>query len=150
MSFAHLRDEITWGRYVGPSLPASLQCLLNPPGPNPTPTSDDAITRNPGRAPGSDRIPGRATGSDRRDGDQVPNLRPIQRLRLLPSENTRGVLRNTPLPTINGSVFCKRFHLGMVCFAGCPRAASHVHPAIDVVDAVASALTAERAANANA
>ena len=57
-----------------------------------------------------------------------------------------GVLRDTALPTVNGCVFCKRWHLAMSCFTGCPRAASHVHPPPAVVNTVASALTASRAA----
>ena len=39
------------------------------------------------------------------------------------------------LPTLGGVAFCKIWHLG-----------SHVHPPVTVVDEVAAAITAERAA----
>ena len=76
----------------------------------------------------------------------MSNLRPIQRLRLLPDENTRGICREEALPTLGGVAFCKRWHLGYGCFGYCPRGASHIHPPVSVVDKVAAALMAEQAA----
>ena len=61
-------------------------------------------------------------------GEVIANPRPIQRLSLLPEENTRGICREVALPTLGGVAFCKRWHLGYVCFGDCPRSASHVHP----------------------
>ena len=151
VSFALLRDELTWGRYAGPQLPANLQSLLSGPNeltpPPDTPTETPSGPVIPSRAGGP---PGGTPRGNGHDGDPVPNLRPIQRLRLLPGENTRGVLRNVTLPTINGCVLCKRFHLDLMCYTGCIRARYHVHPPVTVVDFVASALTAERAASTNA
>ena len=74
------------------------------------------------------------------------NPRTIQRLRLLPGENTRGICREVALLTLGGVALCKRWHLGYACFGDCPRAASHIHSPVAVVDEVAAAMTAERAA----
>ena len=81
-----------------------------------------------------------------RSKEAIANPRPIQCLRLLPGENTRGVCREVALPTLGGFAFYKRWHLGYACFGDCPRAASHVHPPVAVVDEVIAAMTAERAA----
>ena len=72
-----------------------------------------------------------ATCGRRREdrGEQaVSNPRPIQRMHLLPGENTRDICREVSLPTLGGVAFCKRWHLGYGCFEDCPRAASHIHP----------------------
>ena len=149
VSFAFLIDELRWGRYKGQPLPASLQVLFLP-GNSPAPSESfvplEIASEQEQTPQGGDR------GGDRREreGSPIPNPRPIQRLRLKAGENTRGVLRDTALPTVNGCVFCKRWHLGMSCFTGCPRAASHVHPPLAVVDTVSLALTTARAAAAAA
>ena len=96
--------------------------------------------------PGTPKDTGDSSCNLGRDGSPIQNPRPIQRIRLQQGENTRGVLRNVPLPVVNGGVFCKRWHLGMTCFSGCPRARSHVHPPLATVDTVASHLGVERAA----
>ena len=83
---------------------------------------------------------------EERGGQVVSNPRPIQRLHLLPGKNTRGICREVALPTLGGFSFCKRWHLRSGYFGDCPRAASHIHPPVSVVDEVAAALTAERAA----
>ena len=83
-----------------------------------------------------------------RDGDPIANPAPNPRLRLLRGENTRDTLRSTPLPTINGCTFCKRWHLGMSCWTQCARAALHVQPTNAIVNTVAAALAVERAAAA--
>ena len=87
-------------------------------------------------------------GRLRKDRSREANANPwpIQRLRLLPGENTQGMYREVALPTLGGVAFCKRWHLGYACFRDCPRAASHVHPPVVVVDEVAAAMMAERAA----
>ena len=82
-----------------------------------------------------------------RSGEAIANPRPIQRLRLLPGENTRGICRDLALPTLGGVAFCNRWHLGYACFGDFPRAASHIHPPVSVVDEVAAALTVERASD---
>ena len=99
VSFTMLLDELTWGRYHGQPLPASLQSLLLPsnnPVLQPPPTPPDTAGTPPGidlpTTPGQGRIAGR-------EGDPVANPRPIPRLRLLPGENTWDALRRTPLPT---------------------------------------------------
>jgi len=153
VSFSFLLDELRWGRYKGQQLPASLQILFLPPRAGFTPLDTLAIAPASELPLAGERPPpGGDRGGDRRDreGSPVPNPRPIQRLRLKAGENTRGVLRDTALPTVNGCVFCKRWHLGMSCFANCPRAASHVHPPLAVVDTVAAALAAARTAAAAA
>ena len=78
-----------------------------------------------------------------RGGQAVSNPRPIQRLRLLPGENTRGICREVALPTLGEVAFCKRWHLRYGCFGDCPRAASHIHPPVSVVDEVAAAFRQE-------
>ena len=83
---------------------------------------------------------------EERGGQVVSNPRPIQRLSLLPGENTRGICREVALPTLGGVAFCKMWNLGYGCFGDCPQAASHIHPPVSVVDEVAAELTAERAA----
>ena len=83
---------------------------------------------------------------EERGRQTVSNPRPIQRLHLLPGENTRGICREVALPTLGGVAFCKRWHLGYGCFGDCPRAASHIQPPVLVVDKVVAELTAERAA----
>ena len=153
VSFDYLRTELTWGRYTGSPLPASLQSLIPPPGGVITPRAAVSVTPPAPIAPGP-IIPGRpgapAPRNGGRDGAVVINARPIPRFALLPTENTRGVLRATALPSINGCVFCKRFHLGLTCFTNCPRAASHCHPTNTVVDQVSAALVQERRTAANA
>ena len=145
VSFAMPLDELTWGHYRGQPIPASLQSLLTPATtpptapPQPPPTVPDTTGTTPGR--------GRGAG---REGDPIANSRPIPSLRLLPGENTRDALRSTPLPTMNGCTFCKRWHLGMSCWTRCQRAASHKHPSSATINTVAAALVAERAAAATA
>ena len=142
-SFQLLVDELRWGRYRGQSLPASLQVLLRPDTRSIIPplVTEEATPADLGQT---------HTPTQSREGTPVANPRPVQRLRLRQGENTRGVLRSVALPTVNNSTFCKRWHLGMTCFSGCPRALSHVHPPVAVVDTVAAALAAERAAAAAA
>ena len=146
VSFQLLVDELRWGRYRGQSLPASLQSLLGPDAPPSFPTliPEDAPTPTGDPVNGGPRQA--ANQGQSREGNPVANPRPIQRLQLRVGENTRGVLRSTALPAINNSTFCKRWHLGMTCFTGCPRVLSHVHPPMAVVDTVAMALAAERTA----
>ena len=81
---------------------------------------------------------------EERGGQVVSNPRPIQSLRLLPGENTRGICREVALPTLGVVAFCKRWHLGYGCFGNCPRSASHIHPLVSVVDEVVEELTANR------
>ena len=149
VSFQLLVDELRWGRYKGQQLPASLQLLLLPNNGSPPPSTDDPI----GPAPQVPDTPGDG-GANRppgREGNPIQNPWPINRLRLRAGENTRGVLRNAAaLPTVNEGVFCKRWHLGMSCFTGCPRVKSHVHPPASVIDSVATALATERRAAAAA
>ena len=152
ISFAMLLDELTWGRYRGQPLPASLQSLLLPSSTPSTLASPPQSTPDTaGTPPGSDtpNTPGlgRVAG---REGDPITNRRPIARLRLLPGENTRDALRRATLPTMNSCTFCKRWHLGMSCWSRCARVASHRHPPNAVIDTVAGALVTERAATAAA
>ena len=147
ISFSMLLDELTWGRYRGQPLPASLQTLIQPSVIPPQPTPPDIEGTPPGNGLPTTPNAGRIAG---REGNPVPNPRPIPRLRLLARENTRDILRRTPLPTMNGCTFCKRWHLGMSCWTKCARAASHKHPPNAIVNTVAEALVSERAATAAA
>ena len=151
VSFQLLVDELKWGRYHGQALPASLQVLLlpSPPLRQPAPPAQPAPAPSGPQVPLSP-LPPHGERRPGRKGTPVQNPRPIQRLHLRVGENTRGVLRGVVLPAINGCVLCKRWHLGMTCFEGFPRAASHAHPQTAVVDIVASALSAERAASSSA
>lgn len=150
VSFQLLIDELRWGRYRGQQLPASLQLLLLPS--NGSPAASDPPLHQPPAAtpPPSTPVDSGDGGRQNREGTPVQNPRPIQRLRLQPGENTRGILRNISLPVVNGGVFCKRWHLGMTCFSNCQRVRSHVHPPLATVDTVASHLGVERAAAAAA
>ena len=151
VSFQLLIDELCWGRYRGQQLPASLQLLLLPSNGSPPPT--DPPLHQPLASPPPPSTPtdtGDGARNSGKEGTPIQNPRPIQRLRLQQGENTRGILRNVPLPVVNGGIFCKRWHLGMTCFSGCPRSRSHVHPPLATVDTVASHLGAERAAAAAA
>ena len=145
VSFSMLLDELTWGRYRGQPLPASLQTLLpltpTPPNTTPPDTGGTPPGNNPQTTPGQGRTGGR-------EGDPVTNPRPIPRLRLLQWENTRDILRRTALPTMNGCTFCKRWHLGMSCWTQCARAASHRNPSNTVANTIAAALVTERTAAA--
>ena len=88
----------------------------------------------------------RARRREDRSKATIANPRPIHRLCLLPGENTRGICREIAFPTLRGVAFCKRWNLGYACFGDCPRAASRIHLPVSVVDEVAAAMTAERAA----
>ena len=86
-----------------------------------------------------------------RDGEVVPNPRPIQRLRIFSGENMRGMCRDVALPTLGGFAFCKRRHMGHTCFGDFSQADSHLHPTGAVVHEVAAAMAeyiAARAASA--
>ena len=78
--------------------------------------------------------------------EAIPNPCPIQRLRILSGENTRGVCRDVALPTLGSVAFCKRWHMGKTNFGDFPQAESHLHPTGDIVDEVAAAMVADRAA----
>ena len=157
-SFHFIIAELDHGRYAGRQLPASLQGLLSvragrralaaPSTPSSAPQiwyepADDG-NKNQGRRGALVAPQGRRR--EDRSGEVITNSRPIQRLRLLPGENTRGMCREVALPTLGGVDFCKRWHLGYACFKDFPRAASHVHLPVAVVDEVAAVMTAERAA----
>ena len=51
-------------------------------------------------------------------------------------------------PTLGGVFVCKRWHMGYTCFGDFLRAASHIHPVGAIMDEVAEAMAAERAARA--
>ena len=155
--FQFIIAELDHGRYTGRKLPASLQGLLSvrarqralaaPSTPSPAPQ----IRYEPADGNGTIGRRGalvapRGRRREDRSGEALANLRPIQRLRLLPGENTRGMCREVDLPTLGGVALCKRWYLEYACFGDCPRAALHVHPPVAVVDEVAAAMTVERAA----
>ena len=157
-SFQFIIAELDHGRYAGLQLPASLQGLLSvrarrwalavPSTLSPDPQiryepTDDG-NNNQGRR-GALVAPRGCQHKDR-IREAIANQRPIQRLRLLLGENTRGMCREVALPTLGGVAFCKRWHLGYTCFGYCPRAALHIHPPVAVVDEVAAAMTVERTA----
>ena len=158
MSFRYLIDELDHGRYTGRALPRSLHDLLTVCAgqcaalalvaalPLPAPRTIDVDYRSGGRGSGGGRvIVPRGWRRNDRDGEVIPNPRPIQHLWILIGENTRGVCRDVALPTLAGVAFCKRWHMGYTCFGDCPQAASHHHPVEDIVDKVAAAMEADRA-----
>ena len=151
VSFTILLDELTWGRYRGQLLPTSLQSLpLSSTTPSTTASQLPPSTTDPsGTPPGTNptTTPGQGRGAGR-EGDPIANPRPIPHLRLLPGENTRDILRRTPLPTMNGCTFCKRWHLRMSCWTECKRATSHKHPSNAIVNTVAETLVTGRTAAA--
>jgi len=83
---------------------------------------------------------------NRREGLPIINPHPIRQLCLKVGENIRGILGSVALPSINGSVFFKRWYLGITCFVGSPRPGSHSHSAVAVIGTVSNALLVERAA----
>ena len=118
-SFQFIIAELDHMRYASRQLPASLQGLLSvrsrqralsaPSTPPPAPQ----IRYEP--AEGTDSKCRRdalvaAWGRRREDlsGEVIANPRTIQRLRLLPRENTRWMCREVALPTLRGFAFCKR------------------------------------------
>ena len=80
------------------------------------------------------------------NGEVIPNPCPIQRLRILSGESTRGMCLHLALPTPGGVAFSKRWHMGYTYFGDCLRAASPLHPAGDILDEVASEMAMDRAA----
>ena len=171
VSFSVLQDELTWGRYTGPPLPASLQFLLtratqgtrqvgagvgagSGAGAGAGVRSGAGSSAGAGAGAGTWANAGRGAaasvnaggGNNRtREGDPIDNPQLNARLRLHRGENTRSMLRETVLPAVNGGVFCKRWHLGGHCFTGCPRAASHAPLPDAVVIEVENAMAAQRA-----
>ena len=157
-SLQFIINELDHGRYVGRQLPASLPGLLNvrarrraleetstsSPAPHIRYEPADDGNNNQGRR-GALVAPRGCRRKDR-SGEAIAKPRPIQCLRLLPGENTRGICREVALPTLGGVAFCKRWHLGYTCFGDFPRAASHVHPPVAVVNEVAALMAGERAA----
>ena len=156
VSFRYLTDELDHGRYTGRALPRSLHELLTvcagkcaaltlvaalpPPAPRPI----DVDGRAGGDGGGGVIL---LRGGRRNDHNVkvILNPRPIQRLWILIGENTRGVCLDVALPTLGGIAFCKRWHIGYTCFGIFPRAASHHHPAGDIVDKVAAAMEVDQA-----
>ena len=121
VSFAMLLDELTWGRYRSQPLLVSLQSLLHPTNAPRVHAANNIAT--PAVAPTLARVnPQNAQGCGAaRDGDPIANPTPKPHICLLQGENTRDTMRSTPLPTINGCTFCKRWHLGMSCWRGVPK-----------------------------
>ena len=118
-SFQFIINKLDHGRYSGRQLPASLQGLLSvrarrralaaPPPPSPAPQ----IRYEPAEGTDSQGRRGALVaprGRCRKDRSReaIVNPRPIQRLRLLPGENTQGMCREVALPTLGGVTFCKR------------------------------------------
>ena len=108
VSFQLLIDELRWGRYKGQQLPASLQLLLLPSAGLTSVGSTNPVNLVP-ESPGNE---GSGGGSGplgyEQEGTSIRNPRPIQCLKLLTGENTRGALRIFTLPMINSCVFYKR------------------------------------------
>ena len=156
-SFQFIIAKLDPGRYAGRQLPASLQGLLSvrarrqalaaPSTPSPAPqTRYEPADGNDSQGRRGALVAPRGRRREDRSGESIANPRPIQSLCLLPGENTRGMYREVALPTLGGVTFCNRWHLGYAFFGDFPRAASHVHPPVAVVDEVAAEMTAERAA----
>ena len=57
-----------------------------------------------------------------------------------------GMCRYVALPTLGGVAFYKSWHMGYTCFKDFPWAASHLHPAGDIVDEVKTSMATDRAA----
>ena len=80
-----------------------------------------------------------------REGTPLTNPARISVLTLRAGENTRDVLSNMALPTLGGSMWCKRWHHGGRCFSGCDRRGSHIPPTAAALATVAATLKIERA-----
>ena len=161
VSFQYLINELNHGRYTGNALPRTLQELLTVRAgrravqalaaalPLPAPQTIDVDSRSGGRGNGGGgEIAPRRQRQNDRDGDVISNPRPFQRLHILSGENRRGMRRDVALPTLGSVAFCKRWHMEYTCFGYFLRAASHLHPVGDIVDEVAAAMAADRAARA--
>ena len=80
-----------------------------------------------------------------REGTPLTNPARISVLPLRADDNTRDVLSNVDLPTLGGSVWCKRWHRGGRCFSGCDRKGSHIPPTAAALETVTDALKLEQA-----
>ena len=79
-----------------------------------------------------------------REGTPVTNYARISVLTLRAGESTRDVLRNVALPTLGGSVWCKRWHHGGHCLLGCDMRGSHIPPTATALSTVTVALKLEQ------
>ena len=165
VTFQYLIDELENGWYTGRALLKSLQDLLIVrvgklealalaaalPLLAPRTLGGDgrAIGGGGGGGGGGGRvILPRGWRWNERNREVIPNPCPIQRLRILSGENTRGMLWDVALPTLGGVAFCKRWHMGYTCFGDFLRAASHLHSVGDIVDELEAAMATDRAARA--
>ena len=48
------------------------------------------------------------------------------------------MFRNTAFPNLGVAAFCKCWHMGFMCFIGCPRRDSHILPLVLMIDKVAT------------
>ena len=75
------------------------------PPPPPAPQNRNEAVRAEGTSQGGAPVAPRGRRREERGGQAVSNPRPIQRLRLLPGENTWGICREVALPTLGGVAF---------------------------------------------
>ena len=73
-----------------------------------------------------------------------PNPNPIQRLCLMPDENTFRMCQNISLSILGGAAFCKLYHAGFTRFTEFPRKGFHVHPLTSLIDKEAVAMATVR------
>ena len=163
--FQYLIDELDNGRYTGRALPMSLQDLLTvhegrramlaetdvqpPPTPWTIYVDGRAGGGGGGRGGGGGGVivPRGRCWNDR-NREVIPNPCPIQCLHILSGENMWGMCRDAALPTLGGVAFCKRWHMGYICFRDLPEAASHLHPMGAIMEKVAAMMAEDRAARA--
>ena len=139
VSFQYLKKKLSHGRYLGFPLPLSLRTLLltcdTKRAAADRRVQDPVLELDNGGTDGRFNLgTGRGDGGGipvqiwiPADGSPEPNLRPIQRLRLLPGKNMREMCQNIALPILGGDSFFNRWHMGFACFAECPRKGYHVH-----------------------
>ena len=91
--------------------------------------------------------PMEASGVARQSCEGTPLTNParISVLTIRAGDNTRDVLRNVALPTLGGSLWCKRWHHGGRCFSDCDRKGSHIPPTAVALKTVTTTLKLERA-----
>ena len=86
-----------------------------------------------------------SVASQGQEGTSLTKPARISVLTLRVGEKTHNVLRNVALPTLGGSVWCKRWHHGGHCLSGCDSKGSHIPPTAAALAKVTATLKIERA-----
>ena len=156
--FQYLQDKLAYGRYVGHPPPPSLRTIIlnrdndrsaavrrvQEPAPRPNNIRDNGGF-NLGAWRGGGRVITLRQCCIPADGNPDSRPRPIQRLRLLPVQNTRGICRKIYLSILGGAALCKLWHMGFRCFKEPPGKGSPIHSLELVIDKVAATMFTSQA-----